>query len=327
MRYDLHTHYYPDTYFDAIRESGGEFNFTKDPVGRTIIQYQGARFFGITPPMTDPAKRIEDMDRVGIDVEVISLSTPNVFFAAPEEQAGIARIVNDSYAELMARYPARFKTFASIPMDDPDAALKELGRAMDDLKMSGVVLLSNIQGRPLTAPQYRPFLEEANRRALCIFIHPMLPGNAEAYTEYVLGPILGFTADTTLAAARLCYSGVLKDLPDIKWLLGHAGGAVPWLMERLDTGYRDFAECQENIDELPSTYLKNLYYDTVTFSPYNLNMLRDQVGTDHMAMGSDYPHLLGSIEKSVTSIQALNIPETEKEMIFSGTALSILDNL
>ncbi|MEE2761153.1 MAG: amidohydrolase family protein, partial [Pseudomonadota bacterium] len=112
-----------------------------------------------------------------------------------------------------------------------------------------------------------------------------------------------------------------------KWLLGHAGGAVPWLMERLDTGYRDFAECQENLDELPSTYLKNLYYDTVTFSPYNLNMLRDQVGTDHMAMGSDYPHLLGSIEKSVTSIEALNIPEAEKEMIFSGTALRILDNL
>ena len=327
MRYDLHTHYYPDTFFDAVRNSGGEFNFAMDPVGRTIIQYQGARFFGITPPMTDPEKRIEDMDRVGIDVEVISLSTPNVFFAAPEEQAGIARMVNDSYAELVARYPTRFKTFASIPMDDPDAALTELERAMDDLKMNGVVLLSNIQGRPLTAPQYRPFLEEASRRKLCIFIHPMLPGNAEAYTEYVLGPILGFTADTTLAAARLCYSGVLKDLPDIKWLLGHAGGAVPWLMERLDTGYRDFAECQENIDELPSVYLKKLYYDTVTFSPHNLGMLRDLVGTDHMAMGSDHPHLLGSIEKSVTSIEALHIPEAEKDMIFSGTALSILNNL
>ncbi len=119
----------------------------------------------------------------------------------------------------------------------------------------------------------------------------------------------------------------MKELPDIKWLLGHAGGAVPWLMERLDTGYRDFAECQENIDELPSVYLKKLYYDTVTFSPHNLNMLRDLVGADHIAMGSDYPHLLGSIEKSVTSIEALHIPEAEKEMIFSGTALCILNNL
>ena len=98
-------------------------------------------------------------------------------------------------------------------------------------------------------------------------------------------------------------------------------------MERMDSGYRDFAECQENIDELPSVYLKKLYYDTVTFSPHNLNMLRDIVGTDHMVMGSDYPHLLGSIEKSVSSIEDLNIPEAEKENIFSGTALSIMNNI
>ena len=163
MKYDLHTHYYPDTFFDAIRESGGEYNFAKDPVGRTIIQYQGSRFFGITPPMTDPEKRIEDMDRVGIDVEVISLSTPNVFFAEAGSQAAIATMVNDSYAELIAKYPTRFKGFASIPMDDPDAALKELERVLDDLKLNGVVLLSNIQGRPLTDPTYRPFFEEANR--------------------------------------------------------------------------------------------------------------------------------------------------------------------
>ncbi len=82
----------------------------------------------------------------------------------------------------------------------------------------------------------------------------------------------------------------------------------------------------ENIDELPSTYLKKLYYDTVTFSPYTLRMLRDLVGTEHMVMGSDYPHLLGSIERSVSSIEALHIPAFEKERIFSGTALSILNN-
>ncbi len=98
-------------------------------------------------------------------------------------------------------------------------------------------------------------------------------------------------------------------------------------MERLDNGYRDFAECREKIDALPSTYLRKLYYDTVTFSPHVLNMLRDLVGTDHMVMGSDYPHLLGSIERSVSSIEALHIPEVEKERVFSGTALSILNNI
>jgi len=98
-------------------------------------------------------------------------------------------------------------------------------------------------------------------------------------------------------------------------------------MERLDNGYRDFAECRENIDALPSTYLKKLYYDTVTFSPHTLRILRDVVGVDHMVMGSDYPHLLGSIERSVSSIEDLHIPDAEKGRIFSGTALSILNNV
>lgn len=309
-----------------VRDTPGEFSFDRDPTGRTIITYQGSRFFGITAPMTDPAKRIEDMDRVGIDVEVLSVSTPNVFFADAQRQPEVARALNDAYAELIALHPKRFKGFASIPMDSPDQALTELHRAIDTLKLSGVILLSNIRGQPLTAPQYRPFFEEADRMKLCIFLHPMLPGNAEAFREYVLGPLVGFPFDTTLAVARMCFDGMLRDLPDIRWIVGHLGGAIPYLMERLDNGYRDFAECRARIDALPSTYLKRLYYDTVTFSPYNLSMVRDLVGTDHMVMGSDYPHLLGSIDRAVSSIEGLHIPETEKQRIFSGTALSILNN-
>src|SRR5215468_9587982 len=160
---DLHTHYYPESFFQKIRETQSEFSFDKDPTGRTIIRYRGARFFGITPPMTDPVKRLEDMDRVGIDVEVVSLSTPNVFFADARTQPEVARLVNDAYADLVARHPKRFKGLASIPMDAPDEALKELRRAITELKLHGVILLSNIQGRPLTAPAYRPFFEEANR--------------------------------------------------------------------------------------------------------------------------------------------------------------------
>ena len=327
MKFDLHTHYYPESFFQMIRDLPSEFSFDKDPTGRTIIKFRSARFFGITAPMSDPAKRLEDMDRVGIDVEVLSLSTPNVFFAGDEDEVRIARTVNDAYAELIAAHPRRFHGFASIPMDVPDEALKELHRAIDDLKMNGVILISNIKGRPLTSPQYRPFFEEANRMKLCIFLHPMLPTNAEAFSEYVLGPIIGFPFDTTLAVARMCYDGMFRDFPDIRWIIGHSGGGVPYLMERMDNGFRDFAECRTKIDELPSTYLKKLYYDTVTFSPYNLNMVRDMVGTDHMVMGSDYPHLLGSIERSVSSIDELHIPEHEKQQIFSGTALKILNNI
>ena len=324
---DLHTHYYPPIYFDKIRELPSEFSFDKSPSGQTIITYRGARFFGVTPPMTDVAQRIADMDRVGIDVEVVSLSTPNVFFANAQRQPEIARIVNDAYAELIAKHPARFKAFASIPMDAPVEALKELHRAINDLKLNGVILLSNIGGQPLTSPVYRPFFEEANRMKLCILLHPMLPANADPFREYVLGPIVGFMFDTTLAVARMCFDGMFRDLPDIRWIVAHLGGAVPYLMERMDNGWRDFAECRAKIDELPSTYLKRLYYDTVNFNQHMLTMVREMIGADHMVMGSDYPHLLGSIDRSVSSIENLDIPQAEKHRIFEGTALSILNNL
>src|SRR5712692_7727158 len=204
-KFDLHTHYYPPIYFEKIRQLPSDFSFGKSPSGQTIITYRGARFFGVTPPMTDPAKRIEDMDRVGIDVEVVSLSTPNVYFVEGAPPADVAREANDGYAELIANHPKRFKGLASIPMDAPDAALKELHRALLELKLNGVILLSNIRGRPLTSPEYRPFFEEANRMKLCILLHPMIPANPETLREYVLGPIVGFMFDTTLAVARMCF--------------------------------------------------------------------------------------------------------------------------
>src|SRR5882762_1330032 len=275
---DLHTHYYPPIYFEKIRDLPSEFSFDKSPSGQTIIKYRGARFFGVTPPITDVARRLADMDRVGIDEEVISLSTPNLFFADAQHQPEIARIVNDAYAELIAQHPARFKGFASIPMDTPDAALNELHRAIDELKLNGVILLSNIAGKPLTSPEYRPFFAEANRMKLCILLHPMLPANTEPFREYVLGPIVGFMFDTTLAVARMCFDGMFREFSDIRWIVAHLGGAV--------------------------TYLKKLYYDTVNFNPHMLNMVREMIGADHMVMGSDYPHLLGSIERAVSSVES-----------------------
>jgi aminocarboxymuconate-semialdehyde decarboxylase len=125
----------------------------------------------------------------------------------------------------------------------------------------------------------------------------------------------------------MCFHGLFRDFPDIRWVIGHLGGAIPYLMERLDNGHRDFAECRANIDELPSTYLKRLHYDTVSFSGPALRMVREMVGVDHMVMGSDYPHMLGSIDRAVSSIEDLDIPAEDKRAIFSGTALRILNNV
>jgi aminocarboxymuconate-semialdehyde decarboxylase len=326
--YDLHTHHYTQAFFDAVRDSGGDYSFAKDPTGRDIITLRGARFFGVTPAMTDLDARLAAMDEAGIDVAVLSLSTPNVFFLGADGQPDLARRMNDAYAEAAAAHPDRIRAFASIPMDNTEAALAELHRALGELRMNGVVLLSNLGGRQLTDPRYRPFFAEADRMRLCVFLHPMIPAaGQESLREYVLGPIVAFPFDTTLAVARMCYAGMFREYPNIRWILGHAGGAVPWLMERIDSGYRDFAENRAHIDELPSTYLKRLYYDTVTFSPHNLRMLRDQVGADHMVMGSDFPHLLGAIDRAVPSIESLDIPQVEKDRILGGTALSILNNV
>jgi aminocarboxymuconate-semialdehyde decarboxylase len=133
--------------------------------------------------------------------------------------------------------------------------------------------------------------------------------------------------DTTLAVARMCFNGMFREYPDIRWIIGHLGGAIPYLMERLDNGWRDFPECRAKIDELPSTYLKKLHYDTVNFNSHMLMMAHDLLGADHMLMGSDYPHLLGSIDRAVSSIEELNISANEKRQIFSGNALSILNNV
>ena len=326
MRIDVHTHHYPDEFFRLIERGRSEFSFGTDPTGRRIIKYRGSRFFGITPPMTDVGKRLEDMDRVGIDVAVLSLSTPNVYFAEAKDQPAVARLVNDAYADVISRHPARLKGFASLPMDEPDAAVAELHRAIDQLKLNGVILLSNVNGRPLTDPRYRPVLEEAHRMGVCVFLHPMIPAASEPFAEFVLGPIVGFPFDTTLAIAKLCYSGLLRDLSGIRWIVGHLGGAVPYLMERMDNGFRDFAECRANIDELPSTYLRRLHFDTVSFSQPALQYVRGLVGADHMLMGSDYPHLLGSIDRAVSSIAELDAPEAERAAIFGGNALRILNN-
>ncbi len=326
---DIHNHYYPESYFQMIRDlAGNDYAFDTDTTGTTIIKFRGARFFGIQPPMTDVSLRLEAMDLVGIDVQVLSVSVPNVYFAGVEQEPQSARGVNDAYAELIARYPERFMGFAYIPMNTPDEALAELEHSLDELKLNGAIILSHIRGKPLTDPSFRPFFEEANRRNLCVLIHPMMPtGMADQLRDYVLGPIVGFLFDSTLAVARMCYDGLLRDFPNIRLLIPHLGGAIPYLMARLDRGHHDFAACREKIQDPPSTYLKKLYYGTVSTSPYTVSMVRDLIGTDHIALGTDYPHLLGSIDGSVETIESMRIPKVEKERIYSGTAMAILNNV
>jgi len=146
----------------------------------------------------------------------------------------------------------------------------------------------------------------------------------EAMTDFWLMPLVGFPMDTTLAAAKLVFSGVPERFPRIQWALCHLGGAIPYLAERLDRGFEAFSECRANISRPPSDYLKQFNYDAVNFNPRAVKLAIDFAGVDHILAGSDYPHQIGSIPKMLETIQGMELSEAEKAAIFGGNAARLL---
>jgi aminocarboxymuconate-semialdehyde decarboxylase len=143
-------------------------------------------------------------------------------------------------------------------------------------------------------------------------------------TEYWLMPLVGFLMDTTLAAAHLVFAGVTERFPRIRWVLGHLGGAIPYLAERLDRGFYAFKECRQNITRPPSEHLKGFYYDTVNFDPKALGLAIAFAGAEHLMAGSDYPHQIGSIPKMLESLRSLDIDEHALAGILGGNASRLL---
>jgi aminocarboxymuconate-semialdehyde decarboxylase len=289
-----------------------------------IVKEKGARFLGITSQHVSVEQRIADMDRSGIDIQVLTLTSPNVYFSTRKRNLSLAKMSNDFFAELCQKYPQRFIAFASVPLNHPEDAIEELHRAVKDLGMKGVVLGSNIDGKHLHSKEFWPFYGEVDRLDLPIFIHPMVPVHPESMVEFCLTPLVGFVMDTTLSVAKMVYNGLFEKFPKLTLVLPHLGGTLPFLFERMDNGYRAYRECQANITKPPSQYLKQFYYDTVSFYLPALMCAYYAVGAEHMVLGSDYPHVIGDISKSVSSINELSIPSEEKEMIFGKNGRKIL---
>lgn len=324
MRIDLHTHFYPGEYLEALEALESTLEVSQDSSGLKIFKDKGARILGITPQMYDPVERIREMDQAGVGVQVLSLSTPNVYFAPDEDSLALARMTNDYLSGLCDAYPDRFMCLASVPLNNVEYAIEELHRAIDELGMNGLIIGSNIKGKPLNSPEFTPFFEEVNRLGLAVLIHPMTPAGVEVMYEYGLAPLIGFVFDTTMAITRMVYSGMMERYRNIKFIVAHLGGAIPYLFERINNGYRAFPECRENISVLPGQYLKELYYDTVSFHEPALMCGYQTVGAEHMVLGSDYPHVIGNIRECVSSIENLQLPQEEKEMILAENALRIL---
>jgi aminocarboxymuconate-semialdehyde decarboxylase len=273
----------------------------------------------------DIAYRKTVLDEQQMDTQVISLTTPGTHVDPPQVAIKLAKITNDAFARVRAEYGTRFIPLATLPLCDPQASQAELIRAMDSLKMPGAMLFSNVNGTGLDDKQLWPIYEAANDRSAVMMIHPTYPVGVEAMREYMLMPLNGFLFDTTLAASKLVFSGVVKRYPKIRWVLGHLGGTIPYLAERLDRGYRAFKECRANIDEPPTAYLKrHFWYDTVNFAQGPLKLAIEFAGADHILAGSDYPHMIGSIPLMLEAIRALPISDADKAAILGGNATALL---
>jgi aminocarboxymuconate-semialdehyde decarboxylase len=324
MKIDFHNHFYPTEYLKKLEEWGSRYEFTRDAMGLRIVKEKGARFLGITPQMEDPEKRIADMDRLGIDIQVLTLSTPNVYFSTKKRNLYLAQLTNDYYAGLCQKYPKRFLAFASIPLKHPDDAIPELHRCIKDLGMKGVVLGTNIDGKHLHVKEYWPFYEEVHRMDLPIFLHPMVPAHPETMAEWPLVPLIGFVMDTTLTVSKMIYSGLFEKYQNLTLILPHTGGTIPFLYERINNGYRAFPECREHISKLPAEYLKDFYYDTVSFHKPALMSAYQTFGADHMVLGSDYPHVIGDMARAISTVEEMDIPAEDKAKILGENGKKIL---
>ena len=184
----------------------------------------------------------------------------------------------------------------------------------------GVMVYASVNGVPLHDSRFIPLWERANERGAVVHIHPNYPAGVEAMQEYWLMPLVGFMFDTTLAAAGLVFAGIPRRFPRIRWVLGHLGGAIPYLAERLDRGFEAYPECRVNIDLHPSEYLRHFHYDTVNFDPRALRLAVEFAGPTQLLAGSDYPHLISSLAKMKESISAMPVSAAEKALILGGNA-------
>jgi len=318
MIIDVHNHYYPPEFIDAIRKGPSVLAVEQDAEGNPVLVSPGDRNFAVRGH-----RDIEYRERViadaGVDMQVITLTCPGTTMESPDRSAYLASLVNDCLARVTSDRRNHFAALATLPLNDPKASVRELDRALS-LGFPGALVFGSVNKVALHDERYWPLWERASETGSVIHIHPNFPPGVEAMQEYWLMPLVGFMFDTTLAAAGLVFSGVVERFPGIKWILGHLGGAVPYIVERFDRGFEAYPECRVNISRHPSEYLKAFFYDTVNFNPKALRLAVDFAGASQLLAGSDYPHLISSMAKMKESIGVLDIPAAEKAMILGGNA-------
>jgi predicted TIM-barrel fold metal-dependent hydrolase len=321
---DVHSHHYPDSYLDACRrEDSGFTHYTRDD-GRLIVLQDGGVALAVPQPLPPMAHRIEMMDAAGVDIQVLSVSAPNLYRFPEHIRLPLTRDLNDEYSELAAASNGRLRVFVSLPLPAVDAALEELDRALALPHVAGVVVCSNIDRINLDDERFSPLWEELSRRRTTVFCHPTVACCTEGLREYAMSLAMGFMADTMFAVGRLAYAGTFDRFPGIRWIFTHLGGTIPFVLPRYDNYYRQFPECRENIERPPSEIMRELYYDTVTMHAPALKCALETLGPEQLVFGSDYPHVPGGIDRFVTVLESVGMSEEHLEMVGRSNALDLL---
>ncbi len=323
MIVDFHNHYYPPEFIEAVRKGPSNFTVTEDDEGNPVLHSPGD-YNVVVLGHRNIDHRTRVLDEVGIDMQVLSLTAPGTDLEPPGRAEPLACLVNDCLARIVEERGNRFAALAHLPMNHPKDAKREAERAITQLGFRGFMPFGNVGGVPLADERFWPVFEVANEHDAVIYIHPTFPLGVEAMTEFMLMPLVGFLFDTTLAAAHLVFAGVPDRFPRIKWALCHLGGAIPYLAERLDRGFYAYRRARKHLAKPPSEYLRDFYYDTVNFDPDALRLAIEFAGVNRMLAGSDYPHLIGSLEKMKESLRALGLSPEDEAKVLGGNARRIL---
>ena len=302
---DVHTHMLNDEWLDRIVAYGGGFT-VKELMGQRVIHEAGAPFMTLMDPMFDYEQRIRDMDECGVDVAIVSLTCPSCYWGGEEISTGTARMMNDDMAGRQKRWPDRIRFFATLPWQYPDAAVTELERALE-LGAVGVFVSASVAGTSLTDPLFAPVWKAIDDRALPVLVHPGAPpGVGEMDMQrFNLVFSVGFMFDTTLAVSRMIFDGFFDTHQKLKIIVCHAGGALPYLMGRLDTAWDNMPPAREKIDRHPSEYFEQLYFDSISYTDDGLDLCHKVAGRDRILYGSDYPHNVGDMKGCLARIESL----------------------
>jgi aminocarboxymuconate-semialdehyde decarboxylase len=328
MVIDVHAHLYPRPFMEAVAAHGPRYGVSLGSDQPPTLCFEGIAFWRYTAAFHDVDERLRQMDAAGVDRQVLSLGPPMVYWADPDLARDLCHVFNDAIAAVVRAHPDRFVGLAALPLQHPGHTRAELARATNDLGLVGAGIGTNVQGVQLDDPRLLPFFEAADARALPVFVHPINPAGHGDIHDYRLDLAVGFPADTTIAAARLVYGGIVQRHRRMRICLAHLGGVLPFLRERIAIGFRVGKEhfgASFGLTESPEASIERLYFDTISYYEPALLAGLACVGAERLVIGSDAPFAVGDLARSVREIRAFPfLPERDRAKILGENALRFL---